>query len=196
MANIHNVVENTQNSKDVPKENFPANIICLLTSKWEGMHLSDHHMAVEFAKMGYVLIYVSSPFDLAVSLKNLLIWRNPHPIKGWLKNLNLLKKPARLGKNFFLARNVPLLLGFGFFGIIDRFNQKLIWWHLRRLARKLNMDEYVLYTATCFPTKIGDKRCKLLVYDCMDDLSCMTSIPKRRLRLKDLENRMLRRADL
>jgi glycosyltransferase involved in cell wall biosynthesis len=218
MASIHNAAETTKNSNgnrmdktsskkgyieeetklslDMPKENPPANIICLLTSKWKGMHLSDHHMAVELAKMGNVVVYVSSPLDLTVSLKNLLIWKNPHPIKGWLKSLNLLKKPARLKKNFFLARNVPLLLGFGFWGIIDRLNEKLIWWHLRHLARKLNMDEYVLYTSACFPTKIEDKRCKLFVYDCQDDLSCMTSIRKRRLRLKDLESRMLKHADL
>lgn len=218
MANIHNGAENIKNSNrntedkmssekgcieektkvslDMPKANFPSNIICLLTSKWKGMRLSDHHMAVEFAKMGYVVVYVSSPLDLTVSLKNLLIWKNPHPLKEWFKNLNLLKKPARLEKNLFLAQSVPLLLGFGFGGVVDRLNEKLIWWQLRRLARKLNMDEYVLYTATCFPTKIEDKRCKLLVYDCQDDFSCMTSIPKRRLRLKDLENRMLRRADL
>lgn len=218
MASIHNAAETTKNSNgnrmdktsskngcieaktkdslDMPKENPPANIICLLTSKWKGMHLSDHHMAVELAKMGYVVVYVSSTLDLAASLKNFIRWKNPHPIKEWFKNLNLLKKPVWLEKNFFLARNVPLLLGVGFWGIIDRFNEKLIWWQLRRLARKLNMDEYILYTATCFPTKIDDKRCKLLVYDCMDDLSCMTSIPKRRLRLKDLEKKTLKQADL
>ena len=218
MANIHDIVENTKNSNrnrwdkmsskkgcieektkgsfDMPKENFPANIICLVRPKWKELHLSEHHMPKEFAKMGYVVIYVSFALDLAVSLKTLLRWKNPYPIKEWFKNLNLLKKPAQLKKNFFLARNVPLLLGFGFWGIIDCFNERLMWWYLKRLARKLNMDEYVLYTATYFPTKIEDKRCKLLVYDCGDDLSSMTSIPKRRLRLKDLESRMLKQADL
>lgn len=178
------------------KEKLPANIICLLTSKWKGMHLSDHYMAKEFAQLGYLVIYASSPLDLAVSLKNLLIWKNPRPLKEWFKNLNLLKKPARLEKNLFLAQSVPLLLGFGFGEVVDRLNEKLVWWWLRRVARKLNLDEYILYTAACFPTRIDDKRCKLLVYDCMDDLSCMTSIPQRRLRLKGLESRTLKQADL
>jgi glycosyltransferase involved in cell wall biosynthesis len=183
-------------ARSIPKGNIPANIICVLTSSWEGMRLSDHHMAQEFAQMGYLVVYTSSPLDLTVSLKSLLIWKNSGPIKAWFKNLNLLKKPVRLEKNLFLAQSVPLLLGFGFWGIIDRLNEKLVWWWLRRLGRKLNLNEYVLYTSTCFPTKIADKRCKLLVYDCMDDLSCMTSIPKRRLRLKALESRTLRQADL
>ncbi|MCK4428557.1 MAG: hypothetical protein KAW16_08755, partial [candidate division Zixibacteria bacterium] len=113
----------------------------------------------------------------------------------WLKKINIFKKLKRLKKNFLISPGIPLLLGFGFWGIVDSLNEKLVWWYLKRLIRKLNMDKYILYTNVWFPTKIKDKRCKLLIYDC-DDFSTFTSIQKRRLRLIDLESRMLKQADL
>jgi glycosyltransferase involved in cell wall biosynthesis len=189
------VEEKTEVSFDMPKEDFPSNIVCLGMAEWEGMHLSYHHATEELVRMGFGVVYVCPPLDLARCLNILFRWRNPKPLAEWFKKINIFKKPEKLKKNFLIALGVPLLLGFGFWGIVDYLNQKLVWWYLKRLVRKAGLNEYILYTSTYFPTKINDKRCKLFVYDCMDELSCMTSIERRKLKIRDLERRMLKQVD-
>ncbi|MCK4385033.1 MAG: glycosyltransferase [candidate division Zixibacteria bacterium] len=190
------VEEKTKGFLDIPKQNFPSNIVCLATAEWEGTHFSYHHATEEFARRGFRVVYVSPPVDLARSLKALFKKRTAKPLMKWLKRINIFKKPKKLEKNFLIAPGLPLLLGFGFWGIVDYLNRKLVFWSLKRLVQKLNMDEYILYTDMCPLTKIKDELCKLLVYECGDDFSILTSIPKRRLRLKDLERRMLKQVDL
>jgi glycosyltransferase involved in cell wall biosynthesis len=195
-STIGYIEEKTEGSSDVPKVDFPSNIICLGMAEWEGMHLSNHHITEELVNMGFRVVYISPPLDLARCLNILFRWRNPKPLIKWLEKINVFKKPKVLERNFLVAQGVPLFLGFGFWGIADFLNQKLVWWYLKRLVKKLDMNEYILYTSTYFPTKIDDKRCKLFVYDCMDELSCMTSRQKRKLRIKDLEKRMLMQVDV
>ncbi len=190
------VEEKGEGSLDMPEEDFPRNVVCLGMAEWGDTHLSDHHLTEQLAQMGFRVIYLSPPLDLARCLNILLRWRNPKPLASWIQRINVFKKPRELKKNLLEAPGVPLLLGFGFWGWVDWLNQKLVWWYVRRLAKRLNIHQYILYTSSYFPTKTEDQRCKLFVYDCMDELSCMTSRKKRKLKIKGLEKKMLEQVDL
>jgi glycosyltransferase involved in cell wall biosynthesis len=178
------------------KENRTLNIIYLGMAEWEGMHLCHHHMAEEFAKMGHKVIYVSPPSDLARCINIFLRYKNLKPLKEFCKKLFIFSRAKKLRDNFFIVKGIPLLLGLGFSKAIDDLNQGCIWWYLRRLAKKFNLNDYVLYTTTYFPTKIKDPSCKLFVFDCVDELSCMTSLKKRKHGIGNLEKEMLQNVDV
>ncbi len=160
-------------------------IVCLSAVDWDGLWARPQQLMARFARDGRVL-YIEPPVTLLSPLKNPALWAR----WGWWR-----QGPRAVAANLWVAAP-PVLLPFGSrYRWINRINQWLLGIYLRRVVRRLDLRDPVLWTylpnTADLPELPGQS---LLCYDCVDEHSEFSGFSREMVLA--MERDLLRRADV
>ncbi len=173
------------------------NIIVIGLRNWHALaHLASEHIADELSSLGHTVVYIPPPIGFLESIIILFKKRDAGFIINFFKSLFSRKKMLKIKENLFIASGLPVLLNFGFSSIIDSFNELLFWNYINQISKDLKFADYVLYTTFCIPTCVKDKKCKLLVYDCVDNISALPNNKIQSAGFRRLENKLIKNTHL
>ncbi len=163
------------------------NIICISSADWDNPYwVNQQHIMSRLASQNRVL-YIESMGLRRPVMQSKDIKRIGRRLKRFWQG------PIRINENLYTYS--PLLLPFYKFGFIRLLNYKIMVFTLRRLIKKLALQNPILWSY--IPNAIdfkGKLREKLLVYHCVDEIAANPLIPGKVI--LDLEKKMMAAADL
>lgn len=168
------------------------NIICISWIEWDFVPVVMHQMMRRLAKNNRVL-YVVPP----VAYSNLIIrpsmWKKHcQSTRMWLRGV------YKDSENLYVYYPPPLILQFGHSIFVDKANQELVAFSVRKVAGTLAFDSPILwvYHPYVFNPR-GKFNEKVICYDCNDDVGFFycQHFDKRK-RLSELEKGLTERADV
>ncbi|MCM8813592.1 MAG: glycosyltransferase [Candidatus Omnitrophica bacterium] len=178
------------------KRELSKNVIFIGVGKWGDMRIAAEHMAEEFARRGYQVIYLCAAVDLLLALRDSFVRKNNGFLKDFFRAL-FRRDPLRdIEPNLVIAPGLALLAGFGLFRLCDCINEFILWMYIERLAKKKGMRRYVLYSFQYFPTRKRGGHCEYFVYDCIDNWQSMSGSKRRAARIGVLEKCLVQNVDL
>jgi len=164
-----------------------ADIICLSTSDWQLPYGSKQQIMSVLARQNRIL-YVEAQISILHILKD--------PLKGYKRIRRWIKGISSSGK-VYIYTPMPLFPFANHFLFVNRINQAILLYSLKRIIKKLNFVTPLLWTY-CINSALllGKLNEKLSIYYCIDDFPSEKSCSKRKKVLGILEDRMLKKADI
>lgn len=161
------------------------NIVCISSVDWEPLWTRKQQVMSRLPKSNKIL-YVEPPITLISPFKDSAMWKK---WAVWRQGIR------QLHENLFLW-SPPAILPFGNkYRLINRINQ---WWlalFLRRIIKKLDMKNNILWTYMPNTADLVDQvEHKQLIYDCVDEHSEYTGLINKQVML-DMEHALLARCD-
>lgn len=161
-------------------------IICISSVDWHPLWTRKQQVMSRLPNSNKIL-YVEPPITLLSPFKDPSMW---FKWKIWFKGLRV------LNKNIYLY-SLPVILPFGNkYRFINRLNQ---WWislFLKRVVKKLNMDNPYLWT---YMPNTSDLlkyiKHSLLIYDCVDEHSEYTGLINKQV-MTDMERDLIAKCDI
>ncbi|MDD2688915.1 MAG: glycosyltransferase [Candidatus Omnitrophica bacterium] len=164
-----------------------ANIICLSTSDWHAPYGSKQQIMSILARQNRIL-YVEAQISILHILKN--------PLKGVIRIKRWIKGVSGNGK-LYLYTPMPLFPFANYFLLINRLNQLILLYSLKRLIKRLGFESPILWVY-CINSAllVGKIKEKISIYYCIDDFSSEKACRKRNRVLCNLEDYILKKADI
>lgn len=161
------------------------NIVCISSVDWDPLWTRKQQVMSRLPKSNKIL-YVEPPITILSPFKDSEMWKK---WGVWRQGIR------QLQENLFLW-SPPVILPFGNkYRLINRINQ---WWlalFLRRVIKKLDMKNNILWTYMPNTSDLVDLvEHKLLIYDCVDEHSEYTGLINKQVML-DMEQDLLEACD-
>jgi glycosyltransferase involved in cell wall biosynthesis len=161
------------------------NIVCIAGVDFEPLWARTQQLMWRMPE-DYKILYVETPISFLSPFKDASLW---YKWKLWLKGVR------RIKTNLYLYSPPPLFPYANRCRAINRLNQVIIGYLLRKVCRELNMPDPVLLTylpnSVDLVGRLGEK---LLVYDCVDEHSAFLGFDPETV--KGMERELIKKSDL
>jgi len=160
-------------------------IICIAGVDFEPLWARTQQLVWRFPESNRIL-YVETPVSILSPFKDSTLW---YKWRLWHQGIRKAKN------NLFLYSPPPLLPLANHYRLINRINQRIMAWDLKRVCKKLDFNKPILLTY--LPNTIdmaGRLKEKLLVYDCVDEHSAFLGFNPDVV--KEMEISLLKKADI
>ncbi len=163
------------------------NIICISSIDWDPIWTRKQQVMSRLPKSNTIL-YVEPPVTLLSPFKDPGAWKK---WGAWLRGVH------RVRENIFVS-SPPVVLPFGNkYRLVNRLNQWLIYFFLRGLISRLNLQDCIIWTYLPNSVDLVDKftERKALIYDCVDEHSEYSGLIDKAL-VTGMERALMGRCDL
>ncbi|MDP2905991.1 MAG: glycosyltransferase [Candidatus Omnitrophota bacterium] len=163
------------------------NIICVSSSDWEKPYGSKQQVMSVLAS-GNRILYI----EAQVSFLHLFL----DPFEGAKRLMRAAGGLAKKG-SIYIYTPPPLLPFSNYFLFINRINQGLLLYCLKKLVKKLNFKRPILWVYCAGSAELlGKLEEKLSVYYCLDDFSSEIPNERRKKVMQSLERKLLTDSDI
>lgn len=166
-------------------------IVCVSWLEWDWLPLVMHHMMTRLSRTNRVL-FVDPPVALTTAAAH------PSLASHVARKVGLWRRGLKeVSPNLHVLYPPPVLVDIGHLPALDAWNYAHLGRAVRGAAKQLGLQRPLLWLYspyTILPDAIPDAR--LLCYDCNDDISSFAGSDRKRRRLRELEQRLARRADI